>query len=116
MSNKGGRVSPDYLADIAPEYAQRLFQQQCRSDMQRADGKNITIFTYDAASRISILKQLREMNDKRTDLLYLQNGFEILMTDGTDNEKISAFLSAFSRRVRRSSASAAIVSNKVTIY
>ena len=22
MSNKGGRVSPDYLADIAPEYAQ----------------------------------------------------------------------------------------------
>ena len=21
MSNKGGRVSPDYLADIAPEYA-----------------------------------------------------------------------------------------------
>ena len=23
MSNKGGRVSPDYLADIAPEYADR---------------------------------------------------------------------------------------------
>ena len=23
MSNKGGRVSPDYLADIAPEYALR---------------------------------------------------------------------------------------------
>ena len=104
------------LGRIDYHYFQRLFQQQCRSDMQRADGKNITIFTYDAASRISILKQLREMNDKRTDLLYLQNGFEILMTDGTDNEKISAFLSAFSRRVRRSSASAAIVSNKVTIY
>ena len=24
MSNKGGRVSPDYLADIAPEYALRV--------------------------------------------------------------------------------------------
>ena len=23
MSNKGGRVSPDYLADIAPEYAKK---------------------------------------------------------------------------------------------
>ena len=104
------------LGRIDYHYFQRLFQQQCRSDIQRIDGKNITIFTYDAASRISILKQLREMNDKRTDLLYLQNGFEILMTDGTDNEKISAFLSVFSRRIRRSSASAAIVSNNVTIY
>ena len=25
MSNKGGRVSPDYLADIAPEYAWTYF-------------------------------------------------------------------------------------------
>ena len=25
MSNKGGRVSPDYLADIAPEYAESTF-------------------------------------------------------------------------------------------
>ena len=24
MSNKGGRVSPDYLADIAPEYADTI--------------------------------------------------------------------------------------------
>ena len=24
MSNKGGRVSPDYLADIAPEYAKKM--------------------------------------------------------------------------------------------
>ena len=26
MSNKGGRVSPDYLADIAPEYAETTGQ------------------------------------------------------------------------------------------
>ena len=26
MSNKGGRVSPDYLADIAPEYACMRFE------------------------------------------------------------------------------------------
>ena len=26
MSNKGGRVSPDYLADIAPEYALQILE------------------------------------------------------------------------------------------
>ena len=30
MSNKGGRVSPDYLADIAPEYADYDYIQENR--------------------------------------------------------------------------------------
>lgn len=42
--------------------------------------KNITIFTYNDVARISILAQLREMNDKRTDLLYNLNKLEILCT------------------------------------
>ena len=94
------------LGQIDYHYFQRFFQQQCRSDMQRLDGKRITIFTYDLASRISILKQLREMNQKRTDLLFNQNALNIFMTDGTDDEKIAKFLSDFIRRAKRKQPSA----------
>lgn len=104
------------LGQIDYHYFQRFFQQQCRSDMQRSDGKKITIFTYDAASRLSILKQLRDMNNKRTDLLYNQNELNIFRTDGTDEDKIKKFLSDFSKRVRSRSAAAVIVDNMVTVY
>ncbi len=101
------------LGRIDYHYFQRFFQQQCRSDMQRKDGKKITIFTYDNAARISILKQLRNMNDKRTDLLYNQNELNVFMTDGSDTEKINAFLTTFSKRLRRSYIAAAM--NVVTV-
>ena len=104
------------LGQIDYHYFQRFFQQQCRSDMQRSDGKKITIFTYDAASRLSILKQLRDMNNKRTDLLYNQNELNIFRTDSTDEDKIKKFLSDFSARVRSHSAAAAIIDNKLTLY
>ena len=104
------------LGQVDYHYFQRFFQQQCRSDMQRSDGKRITIFTYDAASRLSILKQLRNMNEKRTDLLFNQNELNIFMTDGTDEEKIAWFLSDFRKRVGRRTASAAIVDRSVTFH
>ena len=81
-------------------YFQRFFQMQCRSDMKRREGKKITIFTYDYASRISTLKQLRSMNNKRTDLLFNQNELNIFMTDGSDDEKINVFLAELSKRVK----------------
>ena len=101
------------LGRIDYHYFQRFFQQQCRSAMQRKDGKNITIFTFDYAARISILKQLRNLNDKRTDLLYNQNELNVFMTDGSDTEKINAFLTTFSKRLRRSYIAAAM--NVVTV-
>ena len=104
------------LGQIDYHYFQRFFQQQCRSDMQRSDGKKITIFTYDAASRLSILKQLRNMNEKRTDLLFNQNVLNIFMTDGSNEDKITKFLSDFRKRVRRRTASAAIVDGMVKVY
>ena len=103
------------LGQVDYHYFQRFFQQQCRSDMHRSDGKRITIFTYDAASRLSILKQLRNMNEKRTDLLFNQNELNIFMTDGTDEEKIAWFLSDFRKRVGRRTASAAIVDGVMKI-
>ena len=49
MSNKGGRVSPDYLADIAPEYAQ--FTQELTAQMQSTDCQSLE-FTQEAPAQI----------------------------------------------------------------
>ena len=49
-------------------YFQQLFRMQSSENLQRANSKRITIFTYDDDSRIDILEQLREMNDKNTNL------------------------------------------------
>lgn len=89
------------LSPVDYHYFQRFFRMQCRSDMKRSEGKRITIFTYDETARISILKQLREMNDKRTDLLMNQNAFQIFMTDGCDDDKIEMFFNDFSKRVKK---------------
>ena len=40
MSNKGGRVSPDYLADIAPEYATDTMGRM-HSDAQFAGSSSV---------------------------------------------------------------------------
>lgn len=82
-------------------YFQRFFQVQCRTDMLRSNRKGITIFTYDYNARISLLKQLREMNEKRTDLLYGLNNLNIFMTDGSEDDKIHTFLEEFAQRRRK---------------
>lgn len=89
------------LGKVDYHYFQKFFQKQCQDDMERSQGKRITIFTYDELSRRAILKQLREMNQNRTDLLFNQNELNIFMTDGSDDDKISKFLSVFSKRTRR---------------
>ena len=87
------------LGSIDYHYFQQFFQMQVRPDMKREEGKKITIFTYDDNSRMSILKQLREMNDKKTNVLYTQNDMNIIMTDGTDEANVQAFLSSFNKRM-----------------
>ena len=82
-------------------YFQRFFQMQCRTDMQRVDSKGITIFTYDYNARISLLKQLRIMNEKRTDLLYGLNNLNIFMTDGSEDNNIEDFLKEFGQRLKK---------------
>lgn len=89
------------LGKVDYHYFQKFFQKQCQEYMERSQGKKITIFTYDELSRRAILKQLREMNQNRTDLLYNQNELNIFMTNGSDEDKISHFLSVFSKRIRR---------------
>lgn len=75
-------------------YFQQLFRTQSSENLQRANSKRITIFTYDDASRISILEQLREMNDKNTNLLFSLNDFQFICTKEniTDKERLRCFL------------------------
>lgn len=87
------------LGKIDYHYFQQFFQMQVKQDMKREDGKRITIFTYDDASRMSILKQLREMNNKKTNVLYTQNEFNLIMTDGSDEKSVRNFLSSFNQRL-----------------
>lgn len=79
------------LSAIDYHYFQRFFSEQSRDGMTNEDKKHITIFTYDEKSAWDIRDQLRNMNNKRLDLLYGQNVFDIIRTDGTDEEKFSNF-------------------------
>lgn len=87
------------LGKIDYHYFQKFFEAQCDVNMKRNASKRISIFTCDDASRMSILKQLREMNQKRTDLLFSQNDLKIFMTNGSDEIKIEGFLSELKYRM-----------------
>ena len=73
-------------------YFRSLFQEQCRDGLERKDAKKITIFTYDDESRMSILKQLRKMNDNKTNLLYHHNDFKIIMTNKGNSQDLEEFI------------------------
>ena len=48
-----------------------------------------------------MLDQLREMNNKRIDLLYSPNDLNIFMTDGGENDSIEGFLEGFDYRIKK---------------
>lgn len=75
-------------------YFQQLFRTQSSKYLERDDSKRITIFTYDDDSRISILEQLREMNDKNANLLFSLNDFQFIYTKENiaDEERLRRFL------------------------
>ena len=73
-------------------YFRSFFQTQCQECLQRADAKKITLFTYDDNARISILRQLRTMNDKKTSLLVNKNDFKVFMTKDGVTPEIESFL------------------------
>lgn len=73
-------------------YFRYFFKNQCRENMQREDAKKITIFTFDDASRISIMKQLRLMNEQKTNLLINQNDFKIIMTKNGGGQDLDDFI------------------------
>lgn len=73
-------------------YFRSFFQTQCQETLQRKDAKKITIFTFDDTSRLSIMNQLRAMNDKKTNVLVNKNDFRIFMTINGLTPEIESFL------------------------
>lgn len=80
-------------------YFEDLFKYQSQADKANKD-LIMRIFTYDEKARREILFQLREMNEKRTDMIYELCDFEIYRTaSDMDKNKISKYLSELLDRI-----------------
>lgn len=68
------------LGEIDYTYFRTFFKNICREENTIHDRKTVTIFTYDESSRLAILRQLREMNEKKMGLMFNNNDFRIIRT------------------------------------
>ena len=74
-------------------YFSDFFKEQSGLTSEQIDSKKIRIFTYDENSRLEILSQLREMNERRVNYLYDLNDFRIFRTSSPkDREEIDDYL------------------------
>lgn len=74
-------------------YFSDFFKKQSGLTSEQIDSKKIRIFTYDENSRLEILSQLREMNERRVNYLYDLNDFRIFRTSSPkDREEIDDYL------------------------
>jgi hypothetical protein len=77
-----------------------LFKYQSLAEKANKD-LILRIFTYDEKSRREVLIRLRDMNNKRTDMLYDLCDFEIYRTgDGGDEDKIDSYFEQLKKRIR----------------
>lgn len=84
------------LGEVDYSYFQSFFRNLCREENKAEDRKRVTIFTYDDSSRLSILRQLRDMNEKKMQLMFNNNDFQIICTtqcDYRDKKLFEAFTS-----------------------
>lgn len=87
------------LGEVDYHYFEDLFKRQ--SQPEKANQKLILrIFTKDEKSRINILLRLRDMNEKRTDLLYDLCDFRIYRTD-EDMIEIDKYLEDLNDRLQK---------------
>ena len=74
-------------------YFSDFFKKQSGLTSGQINSKKIRIFTYDENSRLEILSQLREMNERRVNYLYDLNDFRIFKTSSPeDKEEIDTYL------------------------
>lgn len=85
------------LSSIDYHYFKNFFSKQSSVDLDPENRKVITIFTYDQESDWDIRDQLRRMNNKRLDMLFANNDFRIIHTDGTDEGNVKKFLEEISQ-------------------
>lgn len=83
------------LSPIDYHYFQHFFLEQSKVSSSFKEMKRITIFTHNQDSAEDILDQLRNMNERRLDLLFANNVFNIIRTDGTNENKVAEFMKHF---------------------
>ena len=81
------------LGDNDYHYFQSFFRQQCKENIERKDGRDITIFTYNEKSRMEIMHTLHKMNDGQTSLLFQNNNLRIFCTEDEKKKESEAFTS-----------------------
>lgn len=88
------------MGNIDYPYFQDFFRHICNPKNSRDDRKRVTIFTYDENSRLSILRRLRAMNEKRVNYMFGQNEFEFIRTsDPNDELKLARFLRRLEKEI-----------------
>lgn len=80
-------------------YFSDFFRKQSRLDIEEKDAKTILIITYDEASRMNIIRQLRQMNEGRVNLLYDCNQLRIYTVSNTYGDSILADVQAEVERI-----------------
>lgn len=80
------------LSDNDYFYFEDFFRKQSADGLSKDACKHITIFTFNEESRLAILRQLRKHLNNKLPLLFSQNIFEVIKTDGSDNKKVEQFI------------------------
>lgn len=89
------------LGETDYHYFQDFFQKQTEKSRANKDLR-LSIFTYDHKSRMDILQQLRNMNNKKTDMLFALCDFQLFMTkeECNDRTRIDNFLGSLDCRLK----------------
>ncbi len=88
------------LGETDYHYFKDLFMKQSNETIAN-EKLRIRIFTYNEQSRIEILTQLRNMNERKTNLLYGLCDFAIYRTDGSDKNRINNYLEKLKSRAEK---------------
>lgn len=92
------------LGNIDYSYFDNMFLSLVKDSKDSINKRKVTIFTYDDKSRLEIMVQLRNMNERKTELLYGFNDFNVICTDGSDEQKVNEFIEYQRKNTREKTA------------
>lgn len=86
------------LGDNDYHYFQSFFKHQCEENLEKSEQRMITIFTYNEASRMEIMRTLHKMNNGRTSMLFQNNELNIFCTHDEEHKMSDTFLNWYQYR------------------
>lgn len=69
-----------------------FFRRQSAEDLAKKDSKRITFITYNDDSRMDLLDQLRDMNNKHIDRLFSRNKIDFVLTSDGNSPEFEALI------------------------